>query len=797
MAEERWDRVQKLFEESLKQSHQERDAFLDQKCSGDDDLRNEVESLLRHHFQASTGFMEPQERSPCEVVKNLPPPASDPLIGERVGAYRVKGFIGSGGMAQVYLAQQDQPRRTVALKVMKKAITSRSALRRFAFESQILGRLHHANIAQVYGAGTHDTDEDSVPYFAMEYVPNAKPITEYARHKDLNTRDRLVLFAKVCDAVYHGHQKGIIHRDLKPGNILIDSNGEPKVIDFGVARSTDSDMAVTTVQTAVGQLIGTLQYMSPEQCDADPDDLDIRSDVYSLGVVLYELLCDQLPYDLAKAAVYEAARIIREETPARPSTINRTLRGDVETIAMKAVEKDRNRRYQSAGDLARDILRYLRNEPIDARPPSLPYQVRMFARRNKAAFGTLVAIFAVLSVGIVAVTIAWRQTGIARDAASAQRAQAELERDRADRMFAQGHRLAKAAMGEFFTELGLVDLPGTLPARQLLVNYSLEYLEGIEDQAEDDTSLRIDIAWGHRRIAEMLGGERGPNLNRLEEAITHFEKAIAIHERVMSVAPHNRENNHGLATAHLYWAEVLQKLDRLDEALRHSREAVALSEALLAEKPDDDKARRLVASATLTLGGVFADMNDLASAEFHCSRSMDLRRTRAQAFPESDEALRDLSAAHIRMGGLCREKGDFQEALKHHEAALSARLALAELNPDNSPRKRDVMTARMVMVPTLWELGENVRAEEELGKALAMAIHLHNLDLIDQKARAQVPYTRHRYAWALSMINRTEEAIEQFEQAKAEYEALAADFPEDDTLGPKIARIAADIAEIR
>ena len=277
-------------------------------------------------------------------------------------------------------------------------------LRRFEYESQILGRLRHHGIAQIYEAGTWDGGEGSVPWFAMEYIPNAKFLNQYAEAHHLSVHERLALFVKVCHAVHHGHQKGIIHRDLKPGNILVDPSGEPKVIDFGVARSTDSDIAVTTMQTSVGQLIGTVQYMSPEQCDADPDDLDIRSDVYTLGVILYELLTGSMPYQFGNKALHEAARAIKEDAPNNPSTINRQLRGDAETIVLTALEKERERRYQSAQALADDIDRYLRGDPITARPPSMLYQLRIIARKNKAAAVMSLAVLAILIVAIVLVS---------------------------------------------------------------------------------------------------------------------------------------------------------------------------------------------------------------------------------------------------------------------------------------------------------------------------------------------------------------------------------------------------------
>lgn len=347
------------------------------------------------------------------------------MVGTDIGPYTIRGVIGAGGMGVVYEAKQKSPRRTVALKMLKRGVASRSALRRFQYEAQTLARLRHEGIAQIFEAGTWDDGTSGRPWFAMEYLAGAKPITTYCLDKQLGTRERLELFCKVCTAVQHGHQKGIIHRDLKPSNILVTSGGVPKVIDFGVARSTDSDLAVTTLQTDIGALIGTLQYMSPEQCAADPNDIDTRSDVYALGVVLYELLCESLPYDIRNAAIHEAARIICQEEPTKPSTVNKHLRGDLETIALKALEKDRDRRYQNASALDEDISRYLGGDPIAARRPSGWDYLSRFARRNRAAAAAIVAVFGILVVAVVGVSI------FAVDASS-QRTIAETERGRAN-----------------------------------------------------------------------------------------------------------------------------------------------------------------------------------------------------------------------------------------------------------------------------------------------------------------------------------------------------------------------------
>ena len=256
----------------------------------------------------------------CEPTADLPIDGTvrSTVSGQypsEIGGFRILRVIASGGMGTVYQATQKNPHRAVAVKVLRAGIGSSSSLRRFEYESKILARLRHPGIAQVYEAGQHRDAGGTVPFFAMEYVPAAKPIHVYANRKSMDSRERLVLFLQVCHAVQHGHLKGIIHRDLKPSNILVDGEGRVKVIDYGVARCTDSDMSVASQRTAVGEMVGTLKYMSPEQCEADPDNIDARSDVYELGVVLFELLSGQSPYALDKTPILELPRVIRDVPP--------------------------------------------------------------------------------------------------------------------------------------------------------------------------------------------------------------------------------------------------------------------------------------------------------------------------------------------------------------------------------------------------------------------------------------------------------------------------------------------------
>ncbi len=352
-------------------------------------------------------------------------------------------------MGTVYEAEQDQPRRAVALKVIRAGFLTPQLFKRFEYESQVLARLQHQGIAQVYEAGVvvepptavgglidpnvqhhpptsvgGSMGSTLIPFFAMEFIRGV-PLTEYAARRNLTTRERLDLIARVCDAVYHAHQKGVIHRDLKPGNILVDETGQPKVLDFGVARAIDSDVQQTTLRTDIGQLVGTVPYMSPEQVSGDPDDLDTRSDVYALGVIAYELLAGRLPFDLSKRMIHEAARIIREEEPTRLSSINRTLRGDVETIVAHALEKDKARRYQSAESFAGDIRHFLRDEPIEARPASSWYQTVKFTRRHRGLVTGVAVAFVLLVGGLIATSISRQQAVNAREAEAAARTKAD------------------------------------------------------------------------------------------------------------------------------------------------------------------------------------------------------------------------------------------------------------------------------------------------------------------------------------------------------------------------------------
>jgi serine/threonine protein kinase len=415
-----------------------RKQFLDKACAGDDGLRATVEAMLATHARAEkffakgssalqlpdAGLMSPLSGSqPNEKPKVRLP---DEQIGKPINQYKILQRIGEGGCGVVYMAEQEKPiRRRVALKVIKLGMDTKSVIARFDAERQALALMDHPNIARVLDAGTTETGR---PYFVMELVRGVR-ITEYCDQNNLDTRQRLGLFIQICQAIQHAHQKGVIHRDIKPSNILVtlhDGVPVPKVIDFGIAKAIEGRLTDQTLFTAYEQIIGTPAYMSPEQAEMSGLDVDTRSDIYSLGVLLYELLTSRTPFDskeLMKSGLNEMRRTLREKEPQRPSTILTTLqgtelkataahrheevpqlisllKGDLDWIVMKALEKDRTRRYETTNGLLMDVQRYLNNEPVVARPPSRWYRFQKLVRRNKIIFAAGAMVLAVLVAGL-------------------------------------------------------------------------------------------------------------------------------------------------------------------------------------------------------------------------------------------------------------------------------------------------------------------------------------------------------------------------------------------------------------
>src|SRR5438445_361359 len=442
----------------------ERQAYLDEACAQQPELRKQVANLLWLHKGAGSFLEKPAAKSAATgAFQDAAEPASSPEApGALIGPYKLIEQLGEGGMGTVWMAQQTEPvKRLVAVKLIKAGMDSRQVIARFEAERQALALMDHANIARVLDAGTTKGGPGGVspgkPYFVMDLVKGA-PITRYCDEHRLTPRQRLELFLPVCQAVQHAHQKGIIHRDLKPSNVLValyDGKPIPKVIDFGVAKAAGPTLTEKTLFTGFGNIVGTLEYMSPEQAEINQLDIDTRSDIYSLGVLLYELLTGSPPFsrrELEKAGMLEMLRVIREQEPTKPSAklstaeglptlaanrgtepakLTKLLRGELDWIVLKALEKDRNRRYETANAFALDLQRYLADEPVLACPPSAGYRFRKFARRNKGPVLAASLVFLALVGGVIGTTWGLVRADRARQGEEEQRLAAEANADRA------------------------------------------------------------------------------------------------------------------------------------------------------------------------------------------------------------------------------------------------------------------------------------------------------------------------------------------------------------------------------
>jgi serine/threonine protein kinase/tetratricopeptide (TPR) repeat protein len=545
-------RTESLFWSALAiSSPEERARYLDQACGGDQQLRGRIEELLAAYPKVE-GFLELRAPSPAVTVDEA---RATERPGTVIGPYKLLQPIGEGGMGTVFLAEQTRPvHRKVALKVIKSGMDSRQVIARFEAERQALAMMDHVNIARVFDGGT---TENGRPYFVMELV-HGVPITKYCDDNRLTPRERLELFVPVCQAIQHAHQKGIIHRDVKPSNVMItpyDGKPVPKVIDFGVAKATEQKLTERTLFTQYGTMVGTLEYMSPEQAEMSAPGVDTRSDIYSLGVLLYELLTGSTPLThkrMKEAAYAEIVRMIKEEEPPKPSTrlsesgealasisaqrhtepakLTKLVRGELDWIVMKCLEKDRNRRYETTNGLAMDVQRYLNDEPVAACPPSATYRLRKFVRRNKA--GLAVAGLVFFFVVLLGAGIGWA----VRDRAERENrlaAQVEQILDDVDRLEGeQKWSEALAAIERAEAALTSGEAGGAIRKRVSDVHRCLAFVRRLERIRESRNTI-VDAKLGNRRAVRdylELFREYGVDVETLpaEEAVARLRTRPAL-----------------------------------------------------------------------------------------------------------------------------------------------------------------------------------------------------------------------------------------------------------------------------
>ncbi len=680
MSPERWEQLREICATALERDPQHRGTFIVDACREDAELRAEVESLISAH--TGSDFLEcPAIDALSGVGMGLVQETArlGPLPGERIGRYQLMQPLGEGGMGTVYLAEQTYPvRRQVALKLIKVGMDTREVLHRFETERQALARMNHPHVATVYDGGA---TKQGRPYFVMEYVPGT-PITDYCNAHRVATRQRLRIFTQVCQAIQHAHQKGIIHRDIKPSNVLVvGHNGDaiPKVIDFGMAKAIHQLPAEQSLFTEQGRFIGTPAYMSPEQAQMSPD-IDTRTDIYSLGVLLYELLAGAPPFDsraLREAGYPRLQQIIREVEPPTPSTrfstfavraveegtdvsgqliaeqrgtdpaaLARLLRGDLDWITMKALEKDRSRRYATAADLAADIARYLREEPVLAGPPILTYRLGKFVRRHR--YGVIAAALLALAIVAGALGTSWQafRATKQRDRAIVAEAQA-----RDHLLEAEASRQESELVTRFLSDMLIAVDPGhrgkDITVREVL------------DEAAGDVAVKFrDAPLVEARLRDTIGIAYA-SLGLYDDAEPHLVEAARIGRRVLG------EQHRDTLTWTNDLANLLGRQGNFEEAERTSRTTWEVRRRLLGEEhPETLQSMQNLASHLYTRGQ-WREAEELHRKTLDC-----MRRLRGAEHRDTLRAMYSL-AADLSAQGHSKAAGEmFRECLETQRRVL-------------------------------------------------------------------------------------------------------------------------------
>ena len=709
--------VKEIFIAALeKKTPEEQTEFLDEACGNDEKVRMKVEELLHSHTGAGEFLKGPALGS--EIVYDES--ALSESVGTVIGRYKLLERIGEGGMAVVYMAEQEQPiRRKVALKIIKLGMDTKQVIGRFDLERQALAMMDHPNIAKVLEAGA---TEGGRPYFVMELVKGVC-ITEYCDKNRLSTKERLDLFIQVCHAVQHAHQKGIIHRDIKPTNVLVtmhDGKAVPKVIDFGIAKATKQRLTEKTLFTRYAQMIGTPAYMSPEQAEMSELGVDTRTDIYSLGVLLYELLTGATPFsaeELRKGGYLEIQRIISKEEPPKPSTklstlgdtltdvalyrrtspesLSKLLRGDLDWIVMKALEKNRDRRYETAAEFGADVMRHLSSEPVLAAAPSVSYRLRKFIRRNRVSIITGSIVVGALIIGTLVSTIGFIQANRQRESAEANLWTSESQRKRAEDNFLMSLdavdemlKVAKLPLNADprleVTQKPLVNNPELEEVRQAILQKAQALYEKFLEKNSTDPAAWVETSKAFNRTARIH-----QVLGQHKQAVQAYHNAINTYEKLNDEFSNEPEflndlNINVLAFYYFDLCHLLMDIGRNEEAEQPYWKAMKLLEELAVDFTNVDKQWEIWADMSNALGYLRIKAGQLEEAEKIIRRGNEIAAQFVEQYPTVPRYNRSLGHTRCALGSVLTYAGRLEEAEQAYQEALIASGKAIELDPNNS-----------------------------------------------------------------------------------------------------------------
>jgi non-specific serine/threonine protein kinase/serine/threonine-protein kinase len=757
MTAQGWNRLKELFAEAQALDPAERPGFLDRTCGDDRELRAELESLLAAE-QSAESFLETPAAD--VLLGDVQAPAPSPL-GRRFGAYRVLSEIGRGGMGVVYRAVRDDDafHKEVALKLLHTDLESEFFEERFRRERRILASLEHPNIAGLLDAGA---DETGRLYCVMELVEGS-PIDVHCRERGLGIAARIELVRTACGAVALAHSRLVVHCDLKPANHLVTADGTLKLLDFGIAKLLAPDPTDPSPMAPATGWWMTPEYASPEQVRGEP--VTTATDVYALGVMLYELLTGRRPYDLGSRSAEEMLRAICEQEVTRPSQavmrplpadpsertamaspagppdgnlrrLRRSLEGDLDTIVLRAMAKDPGRRYTSVGQLSEDLRRHLSGLPIRARPDRLAYRAGKFLGRHRAASAATLLAFVSLCGGLVATL---QQARVAR-----------TERAVAERRFDEVRRLAGTFVFEI--EKQVAELPGSTPVRKRIVEVGLEYLERLEREAGDDAALKTELAGAFERIAAVQGGVGVANLGDAEGAIASQRRAVALREAILLADPAALDARLSLASSHGTLGDLLGASGDREGQGREYDAALELRRAAATAAPDDPRVRRAVASSLWDSAQLRADEGDYDGALGGFEESLAIYRSLGEAPTATDADRRNLALGCKKVGAVRSVAGDPEGALEMLSAALVIDQERLAANPGRTETMLDVSFDHGDLGYVLLELGQPRQAAAHYGQAVDLRRTVSEVDPEDVRARDMLRSGRLRLAGALAAV---------------------------------------------
>jgi len=774
MTADRWQQVNDLFHAALAVERRRREAYLAEACQDDADLCREVEKLIAAHESAEASMQTAGLR---EVVQQVLQDGGSLPVGQDFGPYRVVREIGKGGMGRVFLAERvdEEFHRQVAIKLIKPGMDTDSVIRHFRNEREILASLDHPNIARLFDGGT---SRDGLPYFVMEHI-EGQPIDRFCDERSCSITERLQLFRQVCAAVAYAHQHLVIHRDIKPSNILVTAEGEPKLLDFGIARllRPASDTNTTTV-TAFPLM--TPEYASPEQVLGQP--ASTLTDVYSLGVVLYRLLTGTNPYEVRNRSPQQIAEVICRAEPKKPSTaavelrprdgatsesriarpdgseerLRKRLQGDLDNIVLMALRKEPNRRYQSVQQFSEDIRRHLESLPVLARDDSIGYRVAKFTHRHRTgvAAGSLAAIM--MMAGFIATSFEAHRARVQEQLAKEAQAKAE-------RRFNEVRKLAHTVLFEYHD--AIKNLPGATPVRERLVRDSLQYLDGLAAEAMGDRSLSREVASAYERVADVQGGTMDANLGNTAGAIESGKKALNIRASLLASDPGNAGLQRELGSSYFKVGTLLWETGDMSGAADYLRHALGLREQLARADPADAARQYEVSAAYDRLGMLVLDQGDAGGALTDYRRSLEILNSVPKAEQSRESTRRSMSVEYEHVGSALLELADLTGALENNSRALAIRAALSKDFPLNADYKRTLQVSYYNQGEILARMARIPAALASYREEIALGEKLLRTDPSNEQYRGDVAYGLIRIGDMLFKLARYDEALANYRKS--------------------------------